>query len=103
MNETFMREVEEHERSWGNKSYQGRPSLLEIIQSPVVVFWEHVEQDVPNTVMLYNDLKEIEKYYVRILATRNPDGFKRRIVQVFQNQERVVIKGVKIAFGPPED
>lgn len=103
MNETFIHEVEEHERTWGNNSYQGRPSLLEIIKSPVVVFWEHVDQDVPDTISLYNDLKEIEKYYVRILATRNPDGFKRRIVQVFHNQERVVIKGVNIVFGLPEE
>ena len=100
MNEDFMKVVEEHERNWGTKTYTGRPSLLEILSAPVVVFWESIDQpDAPYTITLHTNLKEIEKSLLRMLIMGKREPPKKRIALVFENQERMVVRGIHINFG----
>ncbi len=100
INPTFMKAVEEHERNWGNKTYAKRPSLMDIMSAPVVVFWESPDGKDPETITLHQSLAEIEKYFVRLLVARSKETIasSKRVSQVFQNQEKMVIKGVKILF-----
>lgn len=102
MKKTFMNAVEEHERNWGNESYPKRPSLMDILSAPVVVFWEEGEDETRHTITLHNTLEEIEKFFIRLLIAKNKEP-KRRIVQVFENQERMLLQGVRIIFGKADE
>ena len=99
MNKTFMSAVEEHERSWGQETYPKRPSLIEILSAPVVVFWQSTEKMEPPTITLHETLNDIEKHFVRLLIARNAELPAKRIVWVFQDQQRLIIKGMNIVFG----
>jgi hypothetical protein len=98
-NQLFLKTIEEHERSWGTESYVQRPSLFQIMSSPVVVFWETPADKKHATITLHQSLQDIEKHFLRILVARNKKAPPKRITQVFENQEKVVIKGVRIVFG----
>ena len=98
MKQNFMSAVEEHERNWGNESYPKRPSLFDILNAPVVVFWEEGETETRHTITLHDTLEEIEKFFIRLLIAKSKEP-KKRIVQVFENQEKMILKGVRIVFG----
>lgn len=102
MNKNFMAAVEEHERSWGNESYPKRPSLFDILNAPVVVFWEEGEEESRYTISLHKTLEEIEKFFIRLLIAKNKEP-RKYVVQVYENQERMILQGVRIIFGKADD
>jgi hypothetical protein len=101
---SFMDYVQDHERSWGNETYQGRPNLAELIQSPVVVFWEvlksekNIKEVPPYTVSLHKSLSEVEHYFAKILVRAQVEAPKQRIYRIFANGKEVRIKKVTIEF-----
>jgi hypothetical protein len=98
-NQLFLKAIEEHERTWGTETYLRRPSLFQIMSSPVVVFWETPADKKHLTITLHQNLQDIEKHFLRILVARDKKAPQKRITYVFENQEKVVIKGVRIVFG----
>ena len=94
-----MKAVEEHERDWGNEAYPNRPGLLDILNTPVVVFWKSTEKDDPETITLHQDLDEIRKHFVRILIASHKNSPKKRISRIFEDQQRIAIKDVQVIFG----
>ncbi len=96
--------VQDHERSWGNETYAGRPNLAELIQSPVVVFWEslkhekNIKEATRYTVSLHKSLSEVEGYFAKILMRAQVEAPKQRIYRMFANGKEVRIKRVNIEF-----
>ena len=91
--------VQVHERAWGNDSYPGRPTLEDIINSPVVAFWIDSSRagGKKYIITLHNDLQPIEAY-LRTLLVRLPIGFPaRRLAILFVNGRETQI-GAKFAF-----
>jgi hypothetical protein len=97
----FIELVQEHERSWGQDSYPGRPGLAELLNAPVVAWWVPVsvkggKSDDRHTASVYQDLDELNKYATRLLLHSRNDPPDRRLVAVYINQKKAVIRGVNI-------
>jgi hypothetical protein len=102
-NRIFMKAVEEHERDWGNESYPNRPGLIDILNAPVVVFWDSAEKDVAEMITLHQDMAEIKKHFMRLLISKYKSAPKRRVSQMFENQQRMVVKDIDIVFGMAQE
>ena len=98
----FLERVQAHERNWGNKTYKNRPSLATVLDASIVVFWENKDKAIPETMTIHNSLDEIERHFLRLLFTKQGGG-NRRIVDVYQNQQRLVVQSVKIVFTEAKD
>lgn len=94
----FMHYVQLHERAWGGEVYAGRPNLSEILDSPVVVFWQVEGKPSKNIITLYNDIRDLEKFVTRMLLLSSVDIARKRLSKVFVNQKRVHITAVKLIF-----
>ncbi len=94
-----MKAVEEHERNWGNEVYHNRPGLIDILNAPVVVFWDSAEKDVPETITLHKNIDEIKKHFMRLLISKYKSTPKKRVSKMFENQQRMVVKDIQIVFG----
>ena len=103
MNKKFMEIVQAHERAWGQQAYPGRPEMIEIFSSPVVVLWESTkEEGSPPTITLHDTLEDVEKYFLRLLFSRAIQTTDKRISHVFQNQKRMIISQIDIKFREEE-
>lgn len=93
-----MQFVENHERQWGLMKYPGRPSLTEILNARVVVFWRKRTQD-KLQITLHNDFRDIEVYYIknvmRLSAALAPDQVAEAI---FASKRPVKIASVTFKF-----
>jgi hypothetical protein len=99
--DNFIELVQEHERSWGKDSYPGRPTLAELLNTPVVAWWMPVsgkggKGEDRRTASVYQDLDELNKYAARLLLHSRNDPPDRRLVAVYINQKKAVIRGVNI-------
>jgi hypothetical protein len=99
----FMTTVQLHERSWGMENYAGRPSLEEILDAPVVVFWKQRDGDNSANkpkwkVTLYRDMQEMESYFVSMLFRMQVEVPEQVPARIFKNRQRMVIEGVKVTF-----
>lgn len=100
----FLDYVQEHERTWGNETYAGKPTLQDFLQAGVVVFWQAAGADkniktVPRYIAtIHNELNELEAYFAKLLFRAQVEPPKNRVVQIFTNGKPVRIKGVKIEF-----
>ncbi len=101
--QTFIDRVQIHERNWGNNTYNGRPSLGDILQASVVIFWEHKDKKNAETITLHTDLKDVERYFLRMMFTKQGLDGERRIADVYQDQKRMIVRGIKIQFGEATD
>lgn len=100
---SFMDYVQHHERTWGTENYTNRPDLGTIIGSPVVVFWDAGDDEGRYKITLHSDLSDVEKHLLRMLIGARKEAPKQRIVEIFQNQKRMVISGVKITLKEADD
>ena len=91
----FFEMVQKHEREWGNETYNGKPPLKHMMQSPVVVFWQH-DKIKRVVATCYADLKDLEKFYVRLLVLNQ--RVNRNVVAIFHEQQLMRITGVAITF-----
>lgn len=97
----FLDMVQRHERDWGNESYAGRPQLADVLNAPVVVFWQPLKgntKDPRLMVSLHQDIDMIEKYLTRLVMLGSANPPDRRYVTAFMNQREVKVKSVKIEF-----
>lgn len=95
----FMEFVQYHERSWGDEDYPSRPDLIDILRSPVCVFWQELgNQSNRYTVSLHHDMREIEEYMAQLIFRRNNIAPDKRLVRIFTNAKPTRIKGIKIIF-----
>lgn len=100
----FIERVQEHERTWGNDSYPGRPSLSEVLSAPVVVFWQRKkDKKTSETITIHDSVEELERYFARLLLAVIDSGDSRAVPIVYQNQKRMTIRGVKVYLKEAED
>lgn len=98
--QNFMDFVQAHERAWGTESYKGRPALAEIMSSPVVVFWLTDDAEKPYKITLHPDTKSVEKHLLRMIFGTRFNVPNERLVAIFELQQKLSIRGVKILFKP---
>ena len=103
--DSFMDLVQQHEREWGTRSYTGRPSLEAILDAPVVTFWRMAAEgeQLPYTVKLYQDLKDVEKYLARLIFRPDTNPPKESLVRIYANRKRITVRGVHIQFQEVDD
>ncbi|MBL8161837.1 MAG: hypothetical protein JNJ61_07605 [Anaerolineae bacterium] len=94
-----MKFVEEHERMWGTEAYKGRPSLKQLLEARVVVFWHPTSEDMYPTATIHKNLEEINEYVTHLVwhttRTRLP---VLRLQAIFVDKTSVRIKGVKVEY-----
>ena len=99
----FMRFVQLHERAWGDERYPGRPNLTEIMEAPIVIFWEVEGKTDRYSIALYEDIRTLEKFITRMLILGNVNLPRQRIGRAFLRQKRLRINGVKLVFSSEEE
>lgn len=101
----FMGWVELHEHSWGLDRYPNRPTLKEILASPVVTFWRPAkkDKDFRYHVRLFSDLKEIERYYTKLVIRANIEPPHDKLQRLFVHRKHYVISGVRMEFREVQD
>jgi len=99
----FIRLIEAHERAWGDEIYRGRPSLEQIMNTQVVVFWRsHKRREERYTISVYATLDDVEAYLTKLLfrAAINPPA--QILSRIYASKRRMHITGVTINFGVSE-
>lgn len=98
--DNFLGWVQLHERTWGTSTYPGRPSLEAIMQSPVVTFWRQAdnEKDLRYKIKLYEDLKDLERFYTKLLLRLVVEIPKDRLVRVYVHRKRYALAAARIMF-----
>jgi len=97
--DNFMYFVQLHERAWGMESYSGRPQLEDIMNAGVVVFWKVEGNEDRYMVTVHQSLDEVEHYFSRLLFRSSVNLPRKRVIRIFHQQKRLIVKGVKIDFG----
>ncbi len=49
-------------------------------------------------ITLHSDLKDVEKYFSRLLFRSSVEPPKRRVVRVFKDGKQVIVRGVRVWF-----
>ncbi len=95
--------IEFHERTWGTKHYRGRPSLSAILSSPVVIFWRANDPKEERwMITLHADLKDVERYFSRLLFRSSVEPPARRVARIFKGGKPVIVRGVRVWFQESE-
>lgn len=104
--ETFMDYVQHHERVWGHEDYPNRPKLQQILDAPIVVFWQDIgPENLQNRrfhVTLHDKLDEIEDFISKALQRTHSEMLEERIHRIFKNGVRIIIKRIRIEFEEAE-
>jgi len=58
----FFDTVQNHERTWGTQSYPERPKLQEMLEAPVVVFWQDERYKDKTVCTTHKDTMALETY-----------------------------------------
>lgn len=107
--QTLIDFAQEHERAWGNEQYLNRPTLADILNAPVVVFWKpnNVTDDNPRpknpppmreTITLHQSLSDVEQFITRMVFRTGVQPLDKQLMRIFRGGKRVKIKGVRIIF-----
>lgn len=97
----FLTFVGKHEREWGTETYKGRPTLKQIMDAKVVAFWYPTGSELPFTLTVHKDLRDIEAY-VRAIVWHTTEELPRlRLARIFMDKKEVRIKDVKVVFDVP--
>lgn len=95
--DAFMALVTLHERSWGLDTYKGRPTLKQIMDAKIVAFWYPTTPEMPFTLTVHKDFKEIEQYVLALLQHTKKEVPRLRLGKVFCDKKQVKIR-VKVGF-----
>lgn len=95
---TLIEAAQYHERVWGTEEYPERPSLTQLLQARVVVFWQHAEDGERWRATVHTDLNQLEQSFSKILMRQMVGQKPRRIVTLYEDGQEVRIKSVKIEF-----
>ncbi len=100
----FIEDVQRHERTWGNQSYTGRPTLADILAAEVVVFWQNPPKNpqVPpvQTISLHPSLDELGRYLARMFLRATATGERKYISKIYAGKRLVKIRSVQVTFEP---
>jgi hypothetical protein len=100
--ETFMDYVQHHERVWGHDAYPNRPKLQQMLDAPIVVFWQDIgPENMQNRrfrVTLHDKLDEIEDFISKALQRTHTELLNERIHRIFKRGVRVKIKRIRVEF-----
>jgi hypothetical protein len=99
---SFMDYVQHHERVWGVEHYSQRPTLAQILEAPVVVFWQRIgPENIQNrrfTIRLHNSLEEIEAHYTSMIFSKTVQAPTEQIHRIFQKGKRLKIQSAEVQF-----
>lgn len=74
----FMELIEIHERRWGTKGYPGRPTLKELMESPIVAAWSHSGSF---TLSAHENPESLNQIVTHLFTETSLDN--RRLVKIF--------------------
>ncbi len=92
--------VQLHERVWGVRQYPQRPTLDAIMRAQVVTFWRpynaKVNREERMTIRLFDDVRDVERYYTKLLFRVHVEPPRDALARVFVDQKRMVVRSVRI-------
>jgi hypothetical protein len=95
--ETFMGWIQLHERAWGLETYEGRPTLQDMLAAPVLAFWYPVRRDESRfTATIYKDMKDLNAYASFILIHCNTRPPTWRLARLFVDRRRMKVRGARL-------
>ncbi len=102
--DVFMGLVELHERNWGTDTYPQRPRLSDILDAPIVVFWNSTEKaESRHLITLHDDLRQLSAYFEDMFLNQNTRRVDRRVARIYRNRDEIKIKGLRLIFDKPDD
>ena len=104
-NSAYMELIQAHERSWGMEQYLGRPSLTDLLNRPIVVFWTGDDKGGKgrNTVSVHDSIDELNDIILNmILASKVTPSSNRRLSRIFVKQKAVKVTGVRLLVSAHE-
>lgn len=99
----FLDRVQRHEQEWGTDSYPNKPTLTEIINANVVVFWIGNDREQRETITLHADTRDVEFMLGRQLLRSSIAPIDKRMRAIYQNQKQLRIKAFRVVFTPIEE
>lgn len=100
-NSHFTELVQAHERGWGTEQYPDRPSLADLLNRPVVVFWTGDDKTGKGrfTISVHNQVEELHTILLNmILASKQTPSSNRRLSRIFVKQKPVTVKEIKLVL-----
>ena len=95
----FMKFVEQHERAWGTEAYKGRPTLAQLMEAKVVVFWHPTSADMNHTATIHKSVEEIDQYVTQLVWHSSKERLPLlRLEAVFVEKVQMHIKTVKVVY-----
>lgn len=101
--QSFIDLVQQHERAWGNDGYPQRPSLADLLNAPVVVWWHKTSGDDDRLMAsIHDDLEMVNKYAMRMLLHSRVAVPEMRLAMIYVNQRKAEIRSVTIQVLIPD-
>lgn len=94
-----MELVQAHERGWGMETYPGRPSLADMLNRRIVVFWSGDDKTGKGrmTVSVHDKADELNETVLgMVLAAKVTPSAQRRLARMFVDQKVVKITGIRL-------
>ncbi len=104
-NSLYMELVQAHERSWGMEQYPGRPSLMDLLNRPVVVFWTGEDKSGKGrfTVTVHSEVEEVGDVILSmVLSSKVTAVPNRQLARLFVKQKPVKITGLRLTISDHE-
>jgi hypothetical protein len=95
----YMELVQAHERGWGTEQYTGRPSLADMLNRRIVVFWSGDDKSGKGrfTVTVHDSADELNEIILNmILANKVSLSSTRRLSRIFVEQKAVKVMGIRL-------
>lgn len=111
----FMELVQLHERMWGMEQYTGRPTLAELLTSPLVVMWagrsdkrltpdtrlaenKRIAPSGDNRFMfsVHQNVDELNEILLGLILASRPNTSNRKLSRLYLKQKPVEITGIKL-------
>ena len=85
-----------HDKAWGAQTYEGRPTTLQMVSSPVVTFWyPQKHHDKRFTATFHATMRALDYYASLMLVEQKFKQPSRRLARLFVDGQRVRIRGVR--------
>lgn len=91
----FTELVQLHERTWGTDTYPKRPTLMELLNSPVVAMWSSTDRKLKDRVLFstHQSIAELEEVLSEILLVSKVTVFnERKLSRLYYKQRPVKFK-----------
>lgn len=101
-----MELVQHHERGWGLEQYPERPTLIDLLNQPVVVFWSGMDKSPQQrlTASIHSSVDELNHVLLKlILASKTTPTSAQRLFRLFVNKQIVEVKGISLILDNPQE